>query len=189
MARSGEYSGTCLTPVFESPITAYCEFSEPVPAVVEMQMSLSFRSLQCRADLAGPIRVWPFLPRKRLDRLRCLSFFPLTARPPVVCICGAKKSGKTLLMARLVRHLSELGLAVGTLKHDGHDFDLGGSPDREGTDSWRHRAAGARASAVFSARRWALFRDGEPELETLLDLMSDMDLILAEGLRGSEWPK
>ena len=72
---------------------------------------------------------------------------------------------------------------------DGHDFDLGGSPDREGTDSWRHRAAGARASAVFSARRWALFRDGEPELETLLDLMCDMDLILAEGLKGSEWPK
>ena len=105
------------------------------------------------------------------------------ARPPVVCICGAKKSGKTLLMARLVRHLSELGLAVGTLKHDGHDFDLGRSQDREGTDSWRHRAAGARASAVFSARRWALFRDGEPELETLLDLMSDMDLILAEGLK------
>ena len=41
----------------------------------------------------------------------------------------------------------------------------------------------------FSARRWALFRDGEPELETLLDLMCDMDLILAEGLKGSEWPK
>ena len=66
---------------------------------------------------------------------------------------------------------------------------MGRSPDREGTDSWRHRAAGARASAVFSARRWALFRDGEPKLETLLDLMSDMDLILAEGLKGSVWPK
>ena len=101
-----------------------------------------------RADLAGPIRVRPCLPAAQAPRSVEMSFpLPLTARPPVVCICGAKKSGKTLLMARLVRHLSELGLVVGTLKHDGHDFDLGGSPDREGTDSWRHRAAGARALA------------------------------------------
>ena len=109
--------------------------------------------------------------------------------PPVVCVCGCKKSGKTLLVARLVRYFTDRGLAVGTIKHDGHDFDLGRSPDREGTDSWRHRAAGARASVVFSPQRWALFRDGEPELETLLNLMADMDLILVEGLKGSAWPK
>lgn len=88
-------------------------------------------------------------------------------------------------MTRLVRCLSERNLAVGTIKHDGHDFDL----DREGTDSWRHRAAGARASAVFSSRRWAIFRDGEPELEMFVELMADMDLILVEGLKGSSWPK
>ena len=92
-------------------------------------------------------------------------------------------------MTRLVLHFSAMGLAVGTIKHDGHDFDLVTDLDREGTDSWRHRAAGARASAVFSSQRWALFRDGEPELETLLDLMADMDLVLVEGLKGSLWPK
>lgn len=110
---------------------------------------------------------------------------PAIPGPPTVCICGHKKSGKTLLVTRLVRHLSDLGLAVGTIKHDGHDFDL----DREGTDSWRHRAAGARASAVFSSKRWALFRDGEPALGTILASMADMDLILVEGLKGSAWPK
>ena len=110
---------------------------------------------------------------------------PAMPGPPTVCICGHKKSGKTLLVTRLVRHLSDLGLAVGTIKHDGHDFDL----DREGTDSWRHRAAGARASAVFSSKRWALFRDGEPALGTILASMADMDLILVEGLKGSAWPK
>lgn len=110
---------------------------------------------------------------------------PAIPSPPVVCICGCKKSGKTLLVTRLVRYLSDLGLAVGTIKHDGHDFDL----DREGTDSWRHRAAGARASAVFSSKRWALFRDGEPALGTILASMADMDLILVEGLKGSAWPK
>ena len=110
---------------------------------------------------------------------------PAIPSPPIVCICGCRKSGKTLLVTRLVRHLSDLGLAVGTIKHDGHDFDL----DREGTDSWRHRAAGARASAVFSSKRWALFRDGEPELGTILASMADMDLILVEGLKGSAWPK
>lgn len=113
---------------------------------------------------------------------------PFLPHPPVVCICGPKKSGKTLLTERLVRCLTGRGLAVGTLKHDGHDFTL--DPlDREGTDSWRHRAAGAGASAVFSAHRWALFRDGEPDLTTLLGLMADMDLVLAEGLKGSAWPK
>ena len=109
--------------------------------------------------------------------------------PPVICVCGCKKSGKTLLVARLVRYFADRGLSVGTIKHDGHDFDLGQSPDREGTDSWRHRAAGARASAVFSSKRWALFRDGEPALGTILASMADMDLILVEGLKGSAWPK
>ena len=92
-------------------------------------------------------------------------------------------------MTRLVLHFSAMGLAVGTIKHDGHDFDLVTDLDREGTDSWRHRAAGAQASAVFSSRRWAVFRDGEPSVETLLGLMADMDLILVEGLKRSAWPK
>ena len=49
--------------------------------------------------------------------------------------------------------------------------------------------SGARASAVFSSKRWALFRDGEPALGTILASMADMDLILVEGLKGSAWPK
>jgi hypothetical protein len=52
-------------------------------------------------------------------------------------ITGWKNSGKTTLTERLVAELTRRGHSVATVKHAHHAFDI----DREGTDSWRHRAA------------------------------------------------
>ena len=98
-------------------------------------------------------------------------------------ITGWKNSGKTTLTERLVTELTRLGWTVGTVKHAHHDFDI----DKEGTDSFRHRTAGASEVAIVSDRRWALMHelrgDAEPSLEAILARMSPCDIILVEGYK------
>jgi molybdopterin-guanine dinucleotide biosynthesis protein B len=55
-------------------------------------------------------------------------------------ITGWKNSGKTTLTERLVAEFTRRGFAVSTVKHAHHAFDI----DKQGTDSFRHRAAGAQ---------------------------------------------
>jgi molybdopterin-guanine dinucleotide biosynthesis protein B len=101
-------------------------------------------------------------------------------------VTGWKNSGKTTLVEALVCELTGRGWRVATVKHAHHDFDI----DKEGTDSFRHRKAGASEVAVISARRWALMHElggeNEPTLEEVLSRLSPCDLVLVEGYkRGS----
>jgi molybdopterin-guanine dinucleotide biosynthesis protein B len=98
-------------------------------------------------------------------------------------ITGWKNSGKTTLTEKLVTELSRRGWRVSTVKHAHHSFDI----DKEGTDSFRHRAAGAGEVAIVSAHRWALMHElrgeDEPSLETILTRLAPCDLVLVEGYK------
>lgn len=101
-------------------------------------------------------------------------------------VTGWKNSGKTTLVEALVRELTARGWKVATVKHAHHDFDI----DKEGTDSFRHRKAGATEVAIVSGRRWALMHElveeEEPTLEDVLSRLSPADIVLVEGYkRGS----
>lgn len=102
---------------------------------------------------------------------------------PVLGITGWKNSGKTTLTERLVAELTARGWRISTVKHAHHAFDV----DHEGTDSFRHRKAGAGEVAIVSSHRWALMhelRDGaEPHLDTILERLSPCDLVLVEGYK------
>ncbi|MCR4266700.1 molybdopterin-guanine dinucleotide biosynthesis protein B [Nitratireductor sp. ZSWI3] len=108
---------------------------------------------------------------------------------PVFGIVGWKNSGKTTLTAGLVLELTSRGLRVATLKHAHHAFDI----DHEGTDSFRHRAAGAVEVAIVSSRRWAIIHElndeDEPSLEAMLERLSPCDLVLVEGFKRAPHPK
>ncbi|MEX0956200.1 MAG: molybdopterin-guanine dinucleotide biosynthesis protein B [Rhizobiaceae bacterium] len=108
---------------------------------------------------------------------------------PVLGIAGWKNSGKTTLVERLVAALAGRGLRVATVKHAHHDFDV----DVPGTDSWRHRQAGARQVAIVSSRRWALMHElrdaAEPKLDEILERLSPADLIIVEGWKRGAHPK
>ena len=110
-------------------------------------------------------------------------------RPAIIGIAGWKNSGKTTLVERLVAELTGRGHAVATLKHAHHDFDV----DREGTDSFRHRAAGARETAIVSGRRWAIMHElqggSEPAFEAMLARLSPCDIVLVEGYKRETHPK
>lgn len=112
-----------------------------------------------------------------------------THTPPVFGIAGWKNSGKTTMTERLVAAITARGYRVATVKHAHHAFDI----DQEGTDSHRHRAAGAVETALVSGRRWALMHElrgeAEPSLEQILARLSPCDLVLVEGYKREAVPK
>lgn len=101
----------------------------------------------------------------------------------VIGITGWKNSGKTTLTERLVAEFVARGLKVSTVKHAHHAFDI----DQPGTDSHRHREAGAGEVAIVSGNRWALMHElrdeREPSLDDVLARLSPCDLVIVEGYK------
>ena len=85
-------------------------------------------------------------------------------------IVGWKNNGKTTLVERLIKQLTQMGYKVSSVKHAHHNVDI----DEPGRDSYRHRAAGAHQTLLSTDKRWALMHDYEKlatsELSTLLNL-------------------
>ncbi len=104
-------------------------------------------------------------------------------------ITGWKNSGKTTLVVNIVSTLRERGYSVSTLKHAHHNFDI----DKEGTDSFKHREAGAGEVMIMSNNRWALMHEltgeGEPEMQDLLAKMTPVDIVIVEGFKLQNHPK
>lgn len=107
----------------------------------------------------------------------------------VLGIAGWKNSGKTTLVVRLVQTLTARGWTVSTIKHAHHDADV----DHPGTDSFRHRQAGAGEVLLATGRRWALMHElrdePEPSLDELLSRLSPCDLVIVEGYKTDRHPK
>lgn len=107
---------------------------------------------------------------------------------PVICIVGAKKTGKTVLMEKLIPELRARGYLIGTVKHDVHDFSI----DQEGKDTWRHRKAGSQTVAISSPSQVAIIKAVSRELslpEIVQRFFWEEDLIIAEGYKASPFPK
>lgn len=101
-------------------------------------------------------------------------------------VTGWKNAGKTTLVERLVAHFAARGLTVATVKRAHH----AARTDLPGSDSDRHRAAGARQVLLVAPDRWALMTEApEPPLEALLDRLDPADLVLVEGYKHAPHPK
>ena len=100
--------------------------------------------------------------------------------PRLIGVTGWKNAGKTTLVERLVAEFVRRGWRVATIKHAHHDADM----DRPGTDSYRHRAAGAAEVALVGGRRYAIMHEGpEPTLAEVLKRLAPCDLVLVEGYK------
>ncbi len=105
-------------------------------------------------------------------------------------ITGWKNTGKTTLVSALVAELTRRGHTISTIKHAHQSFDI----DKPQTDSFSHRAAGAREVAIVSPKRWALMHEIEessdaPSLETMLSKIAPCDIVLVEGFKASSIDK
>ncbi|PRY93622.1 molybdopterin guanine dinucleotide biosynthesis accessory protein MobB [Hasllibacter halocynthiae] len=103
----------------------------------------------------------------------------------IVGVVGRKNGGKTGLVERLVGVLAARGLEVATMKNAHHDARL----DVPGTDSDRHRRAGAARVLLATPEGWAM-TGGAPEgPEALARRLAGADVVLAEGFKAAPWPK
>jgi molybdopterin-guanine dinucleotide biosynthesis protein B len=98
-------------------------------------------------------------------------------------IVGWSGNGKTTLVRRLLPELIGRGYRVSTIKHTHHNFDI----DKPGKDTYAHRQAGAHEVLICGGNRWALLHEHrgapEPDMESLLARMEDVDLVLVEGFK------
>jgi len=103
------------------------------------------------------------------------------AGPPILCIVGLSGTGKTTLIEKLIPELRELGLKVGTMKHNLHPFQM----DTPGKDSWRHKQAGAAVTVISSPSQIGIIMDvdHDHDPDELLRFTGGVDIILAEGFK------
>jgi len=101
----------------------------------------------------------------------------------VISIVGYHKSGKTTLVERLVKELSQLG-SVGTVKHTREEIlPLAG-------DTERHLNAGASVTIGVTATRSIEIVRGTDVNEALDRLAGEgMDFAVVEGFKQSSLPK
>lgn len=107
----------------------------------------------------------------------------------VIGIVGWKNSGKTTLASALIRELSSRGLTVNSIKHAHHRVDV----DQPGTDSYKHRDAGAREVILAGGQRFAIMHElrgaKEPTLDELLTRLGPCDWVVVEGFKTHSHPK
>jgi molybdopterin-guanine dinucleotide biosynthesis protein len=106
-------------------------------------------------------------------------------KPAVLAVSGLKKTGKTMLIEKLLHGLKDAGWRCAVVKHDGHDFEA----DVPGTDSYRFKKAGALGTVVYSDRKFCMVKDGNYRADDFFPFFQSADLILLEGQKHSSYPK
>ena len=77
----------------------------------------------------------------------------MSTRPLIVSFVGPSGVGKTTVIEQLIALIRARGLTVGTVKHTPHGHEV----DKIGSDSWRHRQAGADAVLLAGAAGAVIF--------------------------------
>lgn len=105
----------------------------------------------------------------------------------IVSIVGKKNTGKTSLTVKIIKELTERGYNVASVKHSHHSIEM----DKENTDTWKHKQAGANlvvgvgSTTFFNARK-------EHDLNRILYLLKhfdDFDYVIIEGYKNYNYPK
>jgi len=102
----------------------------------------------------------------------------------VVAFTGPSNSGKTTTIVKIAEILkSKYRLAI--IKHDPSDK---GVFDKEGKDSWKFTQTGAEV-VVTSATRTTFFSQKPKDIESIIELVGDVDLVIIEGLKTMPFPR
>ena len=107
---------------------------------------------------------------------------------PVVSIVGQGKSGKTMLIEKLIPEFKARGYRVATVKHTHQDLEL----DTPGKDSWRYAQAGSDAVFLSTPKILVLIEHVEQDasIKDIARLISaDCDILIVEGFHDAHVPK
>ena len=106
---------------------------------------------------------------------------------PFVSLAGYSNSGKTTVMAGLIRIIKRRGYRVAAVKHAAHGYTM----DPPGTDTWHYAEAGADNVVVVGPESFTIheFYQQEKSLRDILDRIENVDIILVEGFKNETGPK
>jgi len=105
----------------------------------------------------------------------------------IVSIVGRKNTGKTSLTVKVIEELTRRGYNVCSIKHSHHSIEM----DKENTDTWKHKQAGANlvvgvgSTTFFNSRH-------EHDLNRILYMakhFDDFDFVIIEGYKSYNYPK
>lgn len=105
----------------------------------------------------------------------------------IASIVGKKNTGKTSLTMKVIEELTKRGYNVASIKHSHHSIEM----DKENTDTWRHKQAGANlvvgvgSTTFFNVRK-------EHNLNRILYLLKhfdEFDFVIIEGYKSYNYPK
>lgn len=99
----------------------------------------------------------------------------------IIAVCGYSGSGKTSFVEELLPQLE--GYRVAVVKHTDRE-----RIDTVGTDTARHRAAGADGAAIIAGKETAVFLPGSLDIERMVDML-DADVVLLEGFKSTDYEK
>lgn len=103
----------------------------------------------------------------------------------IIAVSGAKNSGKTTLIEKLIKYFNLIGISCAVIKHDGHSFFA----DKKGTDTGRFFQAGACGTAIFDGEKFQLVGRKKIDETELIKNFSEADIIFLEGFKYSHYPK
>lgn len=105
---------------------------------------------------------------------------------PFVSLVGYSNSGKTTVMASLIRIIKQRGYRVAAVKHASHGYTM----DPSGSDSWHYAQAGAD-QVVVAGPESITTHEFVPNLnlKDILDRIKNVDVILVEGFKNQPGPK
>jgi molybdopterin-guanine dinucleotide biosynthesis protein B len=103
----------------------------------------------------------------------------------IVTFIGWHDSGKTTLATQVVTELKNLGYRVGVIKSTS---DEGIQFDTPGTDTYKHRAAGAESVMLVAPDQMVLqSKNQELSLRTLVHrYFSEVDIVIGEGFKTAK---
>jgi len=106
---------------------------------------------------------------------------------PLISFVGYSDSGKTTLLVKVISELKSRGYRIAVIKHDGHDFEI----DHKGTDTYKHRQAGADIVCIASSKKVAIIENfaHPPVLDDIVQSITNVDLILTEGFKQEKKPQ
>ncbi len=102
--------------------------------------------------------------------------------PPIITFIGWHNCGKTTLAGQVVQHLKERGYTIAVIKST---KETGLVLDREGTDTFSYRQAGADAVTLIAPDQMVMTTNTpQKRLTTLAHrFFADVDLVVGEGFK------
>lgn len=105
----------------------------------------------------------------------------------IVSIVGKKNTGKTSLTVKIIEELTKRGYNVASIKHSHHSIEM----DKENTDTWKHKQAGANLVVGVGSTTFYNSRQ-EQDLNRILYQLKhfdEFDFVVIEGYKSYNYPK